>query len=73
MEENFIYNFADINVLQELKRIPGVGFIEIMGASDYSMRVWLKPDRMAAYDISSDEIIAAISEQNIEAAPGKTG
>jgi HAE1 family hydrophobic/amphiphilic exporter-1 len=73
LDEQFIYNFADINVLQELKRIDGVGFAEIMGAKEYAMRVWLKPDRMLAYNISTEEIINAIRRQNIEAAPGKTG
>ena len=73
MNEEFIYNFADINVLQELKRIDGVGFVDIMGARDYSMRVWLKPDRMLSYNISSEEVIAALRRQNIEAAPGVAG
>src|SRR5690606_33893459 len=59
-DEMFIYNFADINVLKEPKRIDGVGFVEIMGARDYSMRVWLKPDRMHAYNISAEEVIAGI-------------
>lgn len=72
-DEMFIYNFADINVLKELKRIDGVGFVEIMGARDYSMRVWLKPDRMHAYNISTEEVVAGIRAQNVEAAPGKTG
>lgn len=72
-DEKFIYNFADINILAELKRIEGVGYAVIMGAREYSMRVWLKPDRMAGYGISADEIISAIRQQNIEAAPGKTG
>lgn len=73
MDEKFIYNFTDINVLQELKRIEGVGRAEIMGAKEYSMRVWLKPDRMMAYKVSTDEVIEAIRAQNVEAAPGKTG
>lgn len=72
-DEKFIYNFADINVLAELKRIDGVGFAAIMGNRDYSMRVWLKPDRMTAYEVSAEEIIAAIRKQNVEAAPGKAG
>lgn len=71
--EEFIYNFADINVLQELKRINGVGLVDIMGSRDYSMRVWLKPDKLLAYNISTDEIIAGLRRQNIEAAPGSTG
>lgn len=73
LDEMFIYNFADINVLKELKRIEGVGMAEIMGARDYSMRVWLKPDRLHAYNMATDEVIDAIRAQNIEAAPGKTG
>ncbi|WP_315853199.1 efflux RND transporter permease subunit [Mucilaginibacter robiniae] len=73
MDEKFIYNFTDINVLQELKRIDGVGRAEIMGAKEYAMRVWLKPDRMMAYHVSTDDVIQAIRNQNVEAAPGKTG
>lgn len=73
LNEQFIYNFADINVLQELKRIDGVGRAEIMGAKEYAMRIWLKPDRMLAYNVSAEEVIQAIRKQNIEAAPGKTG
>ncbi len=72
-DEKFVYNFADINVLPELKRIDGVGYAEIMGSRDYSMRVWLQPEKLAAYRVSTDEVIAAIRGQNVEAAPGKTG
>lgn len=73
MDEQFIFNFADINVLKELKRIDGVGRAEIMGQQEYAMRVWLKPDRMLAYSISTDEVVKALRDQNVEAAPGKTG
>lgn len=73
MNEKFIYNFADINVLQELKRINGVGRCEIMGQQEYAMRIWLKPDKLIAYNISTNEIIQALQRQNIEAAPGKLG
>ncbi|MBL7931010.1 MAG: efflux RND transporter permease subunit [Bacteroidia bacterium] len=73
LDEKFIYNFADINVLAELKRIDGVGFADIMGQREYAMRVWLKPSRMDAYEISAEEIIQALREQNVEAAPGKVG
>ena len=72
-DEKFIYNFADINVLAELKRIDGVGFADIMGSREYAMRVWLKPDRMTAYDISAKDVITALQAQNVEAAPGKIG
>jgi HAE1 family hydrophobic/amphiphilic exporter-1 len=71
--EDFVYNFADINILKELKRIDGVGRAQIMGSKDYSMRVWLKPDRMMSYNVSADEVVKAIRDQNVVAAPGKTG
>jgi multidrug efflux pump subunit AcrB len=70
-DEQFIYNFTDINVLQELKRIDGVGRAEIMGQKEYSMRVWLDPQKMAAYNISADEVITSLQKQNISAAPEK--
>ena len=71
--EKFVYNFADINILRELKRIDGVGLVEIMGSRDYAMRVWLNPNRLAVYNMSPQDVTEAIRRQNIEAAPGKTG
>ena len=71
--ENFVYNFTDINIHRELKRIDGVGFVEIMGSRDYAMRVWLNPNRLAVYNMSPQDVTEAIRSQNIEAAPGKTG
>ncbi|QPH39527.1 efflux RND transporter permease subunit [Pedobacter endophyticus] len=73
MNQNFLYNFADINLLSELKRVDGVGFADILGDRDYAMRIWLKPDRMQAYKISVDEVMKALDEQSLEASPGKTG
>ena len=73
MDEKFLYNFADINLLSELKRVDGVGFADILGNREYSMRIWLKPDRMLAYKISADEVLKALDEQSLEASPGKTG
>jgi hydrophobic/amphiphilic exporter-1 (mainly G- bacteria), HAE1 family len=73
LDVNFLYNYADINVLSELKRIDGVGFADILGNREYAMRIWLKPDRMLAYKVSADEVLKALDEQNLEAAPGKTG
>ncbi len=73
VDEKFLFNYADINLLPALKRIDGVGFVDIMGLTEYSMRVWLKPDRMIAYSISTNEVIEALRNQNIEAAPGKIG
>jgi HAE1 family hydrophobic/amphiphilic exporter-1 len=73
LDEKFLYNFADINVLKELKRIDGVGFAEIVGSKDYAMRVWLKPDKMLMYDVAAQDVIEALQAQNVEAAPGKIG
>ena len=73
LDVNFIYNFADINILSELRRVDGVGFADILGDREYSMRIWLKPDRMLAYKISADEILKALDEQSLEASPGRTG
>jgi HAE1 family hydrophobic/amphiphilic exporter-1 len=73
IDEKFLYNFADINILPELKRIEGVGFADIMGMREYSMRIWLNPVKMNAYKVSADEVIKSLQQQNIEAAPGKVG
>jgi len=73
MDEKFLYNFADINVLSELKRVDGVGDADILGNREYAMRIWLKPDRMLAYKISAEEVMKALDEQSLEASPGKTG
>ncbi len=71
--EKFLFNFADINILPELKRIEGVSRAELLGAKEYAMRIWLKPDKMLDYNISSDDVLIALREQNIEAAPGIVG
>ncbi|TCJ13598.1 efflux RND transporter permease subunit [Flaviaesturariibacter flavus] len=73
MDQKFLFNFADINILSELKRVNGVGFADILGNREYAMRIWLKPDRMQAYKISADEVMKALDEQSLEASPGKTG
>lgn len=72
-DQKFIFNYADINILPELKRTEGVGVVDILGNRQYAMRIWLKPDRMTAYNISPDEVMDALSEQSLEASPGKTG
>lgn len=72
-DQKFLFNLADINILSELKRVDGVGYADILGNREYAMRIWLKPDRMLAYKISSDEVMEALSSQSLEASPGKTG
>lgn len=70
--ETFIENYAKINVIPEVQRVPGVGDAMVMGAN-YSMRIWLKPDVMAQYHLMPSDVTAALNEQNIEAAPGTIG
>ncbi len=72
-DQKFLFNFADINLLSELRRVDGVGFADILGNREYAMRIWLKPDRMTSFKISADEVMAALSAQSLEASPGKTG
>lgn len=69
---SFVENYAKINLVPALQRISGVGDVSVMGA-DYSMRVWLKPEVMAQYNLMPSDISAALAEQNIEAAPGAFG
>ena len=73
LDGNFLFNYTDLNVLSELKRVDGVGAADILGNREYAMRIWLKPDRMLAYKISAEEVMKALSEQSLEASPGKTG
>lgn len=68
----FIENYMNINIVPEIKRVKGVGDAMVMGG-DYSMRIWLKPDVMAQYNLIPSDVSAALAEQNIEAAPGQLG
>lgn len=68
----FLENYANINVIPLIQRVPGVGDANVM-ASDYSMRIWLKPDIMAQYGLMPSDITGILAEQNIEAAPGQFG
>src|SRR4051794_740076 len=72
-DEKFLQNYAKINVIPEIQCVPGVGQAQVFGAKDYSMRIWLQPDRLAANNISVQEVLAAIHDQNLEAAPGRFG
>ena len=68
----FMKNYADIYLMDEIKRVDGVGDVQIFG-SDYSMRIWLNPDKLAEYDLTIAEVSAAINEQNLQAAAGTIG
>ncbi|MCV9927036.1 efflux RND transporter permease subunit [Flavobacterium sp. LS1R49] len=72
-DEKFLDNYLRINIMPEMKRVEGVGGTEIYTSQEYSMRIWLKPDAMANQGLVPDDIIKALQEQNIEAAPGKIG
>lgn len=72
-DETFLQNYAKINLIPDLQRIHGVGQAQVFGDKDYAMRIWLKPDRLEAYHLSTSEVLDAIRDQNIEAAPGSFG
>ncbi|MEQ9442265.1 MAG: efflux RND transporter permease subunit [Cyclobacteriaceae bacterium] len=72
-DEIFVQNYAEINILPAIKRVNGVGSARSFGEQNYAMRVWLKPDVMKAYGLIPNDVFTAISEQNIEAAPGQFG
>ncbi len=72
-DAEFIQNYANINIIPQIKRVTGVGDATVYGARNYSMRIWLKPDVLAAYKMNPTEVIAALQDQNIEAAPGELG
>lgn len=69
----FIQNFMNISIIPALKRINGVGDANVFGAKDYAMRIWLRPDKMAAYGLNPSEVSAAITDQSREAAAGTLG
>jgi multidrug efflux pump subunit AcrB len=69
----FISNYALLNVVDELRRIPGVGDAQIFGAKDYSIRVWLRPDRLAELGLTPADVAGAIREQNAQFAAGRVG
>jgi HAE1 family hydrophobic/amphiphilic exporter-1 len=72
-DQKFLFTYADNKIVPELYRIPGVGRSEIIGNRAFAMRVWLNPDRMRAYNISSDDVLKAIEEQSVLGRPGRVG
>lgn len=72
-DQKFLQNYANINILPQIKRITGVGDAQARGSNTYSMRIWLKPDVMATYGVTPSDISGILAEQNIEAAPGTLG
>src|SRR5689334_10691304 len=72
-DANFLINYCGINLRDQLLRIPGVAQVDLFGGTDYGMRVWLKPDRMAQLGLTPADVINAIKEQNLQAPAGKIG
>ena len=72
-DQIFLQNYAKINIVDDLSRVPGVGQVSVYGNLDYSMRIWLRPQQMAAYKVTPQEVSSAIKSQNLEAAPGSFG
>jgi hydrophobic/amphiphilic exporter-1 (mainly G- bacteria), HAE1 family len=72
-DQKFLYNFALANLLPELSRVEGIAQTRILGSRQYAMRVWLNPDRMRAYSVSTEEVMKAISEQSVIGSPGRLG
>ena len=72
-DDLYISNYVTLNVLDQLKRLPGTTNVQIFGAKDYAMRIWLKPDRLAAFRLTPGDVAQAINEQNAQFAPGKVG
>jgi len=72
-DQKFLYNFANVNIMPVLKRIQGMGIPVNLGNRSFAMRIWLKPDRMRAYDISSEDVMEALAEQSVIGSPGRLG
>ena len=73
LDDIFISNYVTLNILDEVKRIPGTTLVQIFGAKDYAMRIWLKPDRLAQLKLTPGDIARAVNEQNQQFAAGKVG
>ncbi|MCF7790379.1 MAG: multidrug efflux RND transporter permease subunit [Victivallales bacterium] len=69
----FLSNFASLNILDVISRVPGVSEASVLGAQDYSMRIWLNPDKMASLSLTTSDVINAIKEQNVQVAAGQIG
>ena len=72
-DQNFLYNYAFVNLLPEIKRVRGIGSATILGSRQYAMRVWLDLDRMRAYNLGSEDVMKAIAEQSMIGSPGRLG
>src|SRR6516165_2224874 len=72
-DQKDLYNYANVYIMPELKRIPGMGLPRNLGNRTFAMRVWLNPERMRAYKLSSDDVMKALAEQSVIGSPGRLG
>lgn len=72
-DATFLANYLKINVTPELQRVNGVGAVQVFSSQDYSMRIWLQPEKLAAYNLIPTDVMAALNEQSLEAAAGSLG
>ena len=72
-DDLFVSNYATLNIIDELRRIPGVGNVQVFGARDYSIRIWLNPDRLTELGLTPADVAAAVREQNAQSAAGRLG
>ena len=72
-DANFLINYAGINLRDQILRIPGIAQVDLFGGTDYGMRIWIKPDRLAKLGLTPADVISAIKEQNLQAPAGKIG
>src|SRR5512136_2452022 len=72
-DANFLINYCGINLRDQLLRIPGIAQVDLFGGTDYGMRIWIRPDRLAKLGLTPSDVISAIKEQNLQAPAGKVG
>src|SRR5512134_857641 len=72
-DDLFVSNYATLNVIDELRRIPGMGNVQVFGARDYSIRIWLQPDKLAELGMTPSDVAEAVREQNAQSAAGRLG
>src|SRR5262252_1477530 len=72
-DANFLINYASINLRDQILRIPGIAQVDLFGGTDYGMRIWLRPDKMAKLGITPSDVIQSIKEQNLQAPAGRIG
>ncbi|HIJ21139.1 MAG TPA: hydrophobe/amphiphile efflux-1 family RND transporter, partial [Deltaproteobacteria bacterium] len=73
LDDLFLSNYASINIVDILSRLPGVGNVEIFGEKKYAMRLWLNPDKLTSLEMTAMDVIGAVQEQNVQVAAGKIG